>query len=135
MMKLGTETGSLVNHLMSGDGNPKPVVGMGVTLLSWTDRRPGTVRKVVEIASKRWDYEIEVTEDDAKRIDNNGMSESQEYEYSLREDGYRQLFRRERATGAWCEGRISKNSGRFGRIGGRNCIVIGRREKYHDFSF
>lgn len=135
MLKLGTETGSLVNHLYSGSANPMPAVGMGVTLLAWSDRRPGTVRKVTELACKAWDFEIEVTEDDATRIDSNGMSEAQEYEYAVREDGYRQLFRRERATGKWYEGRINAESGRFKRVGGANRILIGRREKYYDFSF
>lgn len=135
-MRLGTETGSLVNHLLSTSTNTtKPVVGMGVTLLSWTDRRPGTIRAVRELTSKAYRYEIEVTEDDAKRIDNNGMSESQEYEYSVVEDGYRCLFRQERATGKWYEGRINGETHKFNRIGGANCIILGKREKYHDFSF
>ena len=134
-MRLGTETGSLVNHLYSGSANPKPAIGMGVTLLAWSDRRPGTVRKVTELACKAWDFEIEVTEDDATRIDSNGMSEAQEWEYAVREDGYRQLFRRERATGKWYEGRINGETHKFNRIGGANCILIGRREKYYDFSF
>jgi len=36
-MKLGTETGSLVNHIYGNCPN-KPVVGKGATKLSWTDR-------------------------------------------------------------------------------------------------
>ncbi len=137
MMKLGTETNSLVNHLYSREtiGQPKPVVGMGATLLGWTDRKPATIRRATEIASKVWAYEIVVTEDDARRIDNNGMSESQEYEYSVREDGYRLLFRQDRKTGAWYEMRRNETTGKLNRVSGANRIVIGRREKYHDFSF
>lgn len=38
-MKLGTQTGSTTNYLMSGvKGQPAPEIGMGVTLLHWTDR-------------------------------------------------------------------------------------------------
>jgi hypothetical protein len=32
--KLGTQTGSLVNHLYSGTAAPVPVVGMGATVLA-----------------------------------------------------------------------------------------------------
>lgn len=135
MLKLGTETGSLVNHLYSQGTSPKPVVGMGVTLLSWSDRSPGTIRAVRELTSKTYKYEIEVTEDDAVRIDGNGMSEAQEYEYSVVEDGYRQLFRQERSTGKWYEGRIQSTTKKFKRTSGANCILLGRREKYHDFTF
>ena len=44
-MNLGTETGSVMNHLMSRmvRGEPAPRVGMGATLLSWTDRHAATV--------------------------------------------------------------------------------------------
>lgn len=38
-MKLGTETGSVMNHLMSGCPTP-PVVNKGATMLHWTDRSP-----------------------------------------------------------------------------------------------
>lgn len=37
-MKLGSETGSLVNHLMSTSSNDEPNIGTPATLLSWSDR-------------------------------------------------------------------------------------------------
>ena len=39
-MNIGTQTSSLVNHLYSRMtiGEPEPTVGMGVTMLSWSDR-------------------------------------------------------------------------------------------------
>lgn len=43
-MKLGTESGSLVNTVMSGHvGGPVPTVGMPCTILMWSDRVGGTV--------------------------------------------------------------------------------------------
>ena len=47
-MKLGSETGSLVNHLMSSSSNTEPNIGTPATLLSWTDRSAATVTKVFE---------------------------------------------------------------------------------------
>lgn len=136
-MRIGTETASLVNHLYSRatTGQPIPVVGMGVTILSWTDRHAGTIHKVTEFGgSKVWQYEIEVSEDDAKRTDNNGMSECQEYEYTPRPDGYRSIFRFSRKSGEWVSGRINAETGKFKMVRG-NGLIIGKRETYHDFSF
>lgn len=135
-MRLGTETGSVVNHLYSRmtNGQPKPEVGMGVTLLSWTDRYPGTIQKVEEYCHKVWLYQIEVTEDEAVRTDSNGMSESQSYEYTPQPDGVRTLFRFNKKTGEWVSGRINQETGRFNIARGYG-LIIGRREKYHDFSF
>ena len=45
-MKLGTETGSFVNHVLATQNKPQAVVGMGCTVLSWTDRHAATVIKV-----------------------------------------------------------------------------------------
>jgi hypothetical protein len=48
MMKLGSQTASLSNHLLSRAviGEPEVKAGMGVTFLSWTDRDPGTIFRV-----------------------------------------------------------------------------------------
>jgi hypothetical protein len=44
-MHLGTQTGSLTNHLYSRIKLPSEVkVGDGATLLGWTDRYAGTVK-------------------------------------------------------------------------------------------
>lgn len=48
MMKLGTGTGSLINHLHSRSASPAPVVGMGITFLHWTDRSCGHVVAVLD---------------------------------------------------------------------------------------
>lgn len=128
-MNLGTHTGSLVNHMYSRmtKGEPEPTVGMGVTMLSWTDRYAGTI---VEVNMKK--RYIAVTEDDCKRIDNNGLSESQEYEYTSMMDGYRNYYRKD-SKGAWRACHFNEN-GRLVYSGNRG-LIIGRREKYHDFSF
>lgn len=62
-------------------------IGDGVTLNYYSDEKPATV---VEIDPKgKW---IKVQMDIAKRIDKNGMSDCQEYEYFRDENGYIRTF-------------------------------------------
>jgi hypothetical protein len=120
MMKAGTETGSLVNHLYSRTiPSDEPVIGMAATILGWTDRHPGTV---VEIKRTAKTATIFVQADHAKRVDDNGMSEAQEYVYSRNPNGPIYTFRRQ-PNGSWRE----KGKG--------SCCILGRREMYYDFSF
>lgn len=131
-MRLWIETNSLANNLLSRAviGEPEPVVGMGVTFLRWTDREPGTIYGVFKAGKSTF---ITVAADDAKRIDKNGMSECQEYEYTPRPDGYKSVFRKNLKNGRW--ERVTKNqSGRWVKAGGEG-LRIGEREKYYDFSF
>lgn len=115
MMKLGSGTGSLINHVISQGSSVTPEVGMGCTILHWTDRSPGT------IISIHGTTKIVVQEDTAIRTDKNGMSESQEYEYSRNINGILYTFRK-RKDGSW------KN-----KAGEQ--LALGYREKYYDFSF
>lgn len=129
MMNPGTETGSLVNHLysrMTKDA-PTPEVGMAATILSWSDRNPGTVVAIEKNI-------IAVQHDTYKRLDKNGMSETQEYEYTPNKNGAVDYFRVNKdgsftsvyynsSTRRW-----KKNSSSFG-------LILGRREKYYDYSF
>lgn len=130
-MKLGTETGSVVNHLMSRGtiGQPEPVVGMGCTVLHWTDRSAATIHEVTQVGSR---VVIAVTYDHAKRTDSNGMSEQQDYEYTPDPAGPRIHFRRE-ADGRWREVQLNER-GRWVLRGGAG-LQIGVRRAYHDFSF
>jgi len=128
-MKLGSQTGSVMNHLYSRMtiGEPKPFVGMGVTFLSWTDRHAGTI---IEVNTKK-NY-IVCTDDDCKRIDSNGMSEAQEYEYTTNPDGHKRYFRKDK-NGQWRSMRFNENKRLV--YSGIHGLRIGEREKYHDFSF
>lgn len=71
-MRLGTQTGSVTNHILSRAtiGQPEPTVGMGATLLGWTDRHACTI---VEVSMERDRIVVTVQEDNAKRTDSNGM--------------------------------------------------------------
>lgn len=127
MMRLGTETGSLVNHLMSGQKATLPEVGEAATLLSYSDRSPGTV--IETFKSGKFDF-IVVQEDNYKRIDNNGMSEDQEYEYSRNPDGCTSTWRLNGER--WERVYKSEETGRWRRTNGG--ITIGRRERFYDFT-
>ena len=112
MMKAGTETGNLENHMMSRVTPIKPEIGMGATMLAWTDRYAGTIVKITPC-------QIHVQEDNATRTDSNGMSESQDYHYEANPLGKIYIFRK------------TKKGYRSNGLG----LLIGTRDKYYDYSF
>ena len=120
------EMGSLTNELLarSTRGEPTPVVGMGATILHWTDRQAGTIVAVRRFASGTREgevSEIDVQPDRTIRVDGNGMSEVQTYRYEADPTAPVQTFQKLR-SGRWC----SKQGG---------SLAIGHRDAYHDYSF
>ena len=129
MMKLGKHTGSLVNHIYSRSTTKEPItIGMGCTLLSWSDRHPATV---IDIFTKGKFSYVAVQDDDAKRIDTNGISESQDYEYTRNPNGAIRYFRLKNDT--WESVYIDPDTNRFKK--GCGSICFGIREEYYDYSF
>lgn len=119
-MNLGTDTGSLVNYMKGNTAPITPEVGMGATLLMWSDRSPFTIHKVE--GKKLW-----ASPDLYDRIDENGMSECQEYVYHNNDQELEinwTLFTL-RKDGRWHRGTTL-----CGMV-----LSIGHREKYYDFSF
>jgi len=127
-MKLGTQTDSVVNHLYSRMtiGEPKATVGMGATILSWSDRYAATVTNVDG-------NRVTVQRDHAKRVDSNGVSESQDYEYAPDPHGAEYVFRKAR-SGQWEEVFFNAETGRWNKSGGYG-LRIGKRRQYRDFTF
>lgn len=127
MMNLGTQTGSLVNHILSRE-SVVPQIGMGATLLSWSDRTPATV---IDWDAKKKLVTVQI--DNYTRIDTNGMSESQDYEYTANPDGAIYRYK-------WIDGKgwvcMVKNP-ETGRLIQSKCggLTVGRRERFYDFSF
>jgi len=112
--------GSLDNILEEGIiVDNKIEIGIGVTMLNWTDRTPGTI---IEVDPKcKW---IKIQEDSYKRIDNLGMSDSQDYEYSRNLNGSVKTYKKNRL------GKYTDNGKKDG------CgLIIGYRERYYDYSF
>lgn len=133
-MKLGTQTGSLTNHVMSRMtiGQPKPVEGMGVTILSWTDRHAGTIINVTQRSSGTI---IWVREDKATRTDSNGLSEEQTYTFEPNPQGRVIVFHCAERDGAWREMMLNPSTGRLNIVKGGHGLRIGERAEYRDFSF
>ena|SRR5688572_14611740 len=105
--------GSLDNAL-AGSSQAVPAVGMGVTILSWTDRDAGTITWV-SASGKSFRFR----EDKATRSDSNGMSESQSYAYEPDPNAPERTARKTKK--GW-------------RDKGQK-VVIGYRDAYHDYSF
>lgn len=120
-LKLGTQTGSLINHVLSDKNGTVPQIGMGATLLYWSDRQPATIVDV-----QKGGKLIAIQRDNAERIDSNGMSESQEYKYSPNVAAPLEWYQL-RKNGSYVK------KGESLRHGQR--LAIGYREKYYDFSF
>ena len=115
-----TFTGSMINHLSGNANYPTPEVGMGATILMWSDRYATTIIEVSENGKQ-----VVVQEDHAKRTDSNGMSDSQTYEYSPNPEGPTVTYTL-RKNGAWVR------KGDPMKTGER--LAIGRRDHHYDFT-
>lgn len=120
--RAGTQTGSLINLISSGSKMPAPVVGMGATILMWTDRVATTIVAVRTTKDGR-PKEVDVVPDIATPLFE-GMTDSQSYEYAPG-DGAPEIFTLRR-NGAWVRKGASISGTR---------LAIGRRDHYYDFSF
>lgn len=113
--------GSLINNQLSGSNQPEPVIGMGCTKCMWSDREAYTI---IDVSENR--KTIVVQRDSVKRIDSNGMSESQEYEYTQDPNGEIEVVTL-RKNGRWItQGEPMKNGTGW---------LIGERCEYYDYSF
>jgi len=114
--------GSVINHIMANSKSIEPERGMGATVLMYTDRKAATI-VLVNIAKTS----VFISMDTATRIDSNGMSESQTYEYASNMDSKDLSEYTLRKNGRWVKkGEGMKNGQK---------IAIGFRETYHDYSF
>jgi hypothetical protein len=127
MLNLGTQTGSLINHIQSRYAQTLPQVGDAATILSWTDRDPATVVEVFKHG--KFDY-IVVQMDDYERVDSNGYSEDQTYMYMRNPNGPRYTYRLKNES--WESVRLNENGRYVKSYGG---LIVGHREKYWDPSF
>lgn len=131
-MKLGTQTGSVINHLHSSAviGQPEPVVGMGATMLLWTDRSACTITNVQQVRGKTI---VTVRTDYATVVAGSSHDGSAEYSYARNPKGCECHFRRE-DDGRWQQVVINQQTGRWGKVSGRG-LRIGERDEYRDPSF
>ena len=132
IMKLGTQTGSIVNHLHSRAviGQPEPAVGMGATMLLWSDRCACTIINVQQVRGKTI---VTVQTDRATVTAGSSHDGSAEYSYARNPQGSEHHFRRKN-DGRWQQVVINRQTGRWGKASGRG-LRIGERDEYRDPSF
>ncbi len=109
--------GSFFNALGNQTRSMKPEIGMGVTELCYSDRHPYTVTAI--LSTKK----IQVKGDIATRIDKNGFSECQHYDYKTDEESQPITL-------------FLNKFGRWKRQGDPQgaTYLIGKREEYYDFT-
>jgi hypothetical protein len=108
--------GSLFNRLQEHSAYQKPEVGMGATQLMYTDRLPFTITRVSDSGKTFW-----AKEDVATRTDSNGISECQSWEFTPDPNAP--------------EVEVRWTGKGWKRKGHSSFFAIGKRERYHDFSF
>jgi len=138
-MKLGKQTGSLVNYVYTTSVGPLPVVGMGATICLWTDRNAATVVAVTPAKGQSADdlhdgMTIEVCEDRAIVVSGSTHDGSAEYRYEPRTGGRELTYRMK--DGQWRQ-MYTNAAGRlvFCKKGDGCGLALGRRAAYRDPSF
>tara|TARA_R110000868_G_scaffold405464_1_gene684836 strand:+ start:178 stop:555 length:378 start_codon:yes stop_codon:yes gene_type:complete len=125
-MKLGTQTGSLVNHIYSTSSCENISIGDPATLTGWTDRHAGTVSNL--FSKGKYDY-VSIQRDIAKIVGGTGYGD-EVYEYSRDVTAHDNTFR-------IIEGKLKpvyqNENGRW--VNGSGGAFVGRRESYRDPSF
>jgi hypothetical protein len=136
-MKLGSQTGSVINHLLARGtiGQPEAKAGTPATILSWTDRHAATVFRVFD---HKGCVAIETRQDDAKVVKGSCHDGSAEYAYSTNVRGYRRYFVLK--DGAWREAGVVSLPDeplklKLATKGNGMGLRIGTREEYCDPSF
>lgn len=124
--------GSLINRIGENQTGVKPEIGMGATITAYSDRYAGTVTHLTKDGR---DYILTVREDHATRIDNNGMSESQEYIYQENLHGRIFTFKKNK-KGVWRECKYNRETSRWNIDKDDGCgLILGERDAYYDFDF
>lgn len=96
----------------------EPIVGMGVTINFYSDSKAATLIQVTHKGKR-----IVLQQDKSIRVDNNGISETQTYNYETDTNGTIYI-----AT--------LRKDGRYRLVGATgSTITLGVRREYYDYSF
>lgn len=110
---LGSLTGNVTAFFMPGS-HTMPEVGMGATLVMWTDTHAYTITRVSKSGKSFW-----MKRDKAIRTDDYGMSDCQEYRYEPQPDAMEEPVRMTK------RGWMSRG----------HLVRVGIRDEYYDYSF
>jgi hypothetical protein len=110
--------GNLMNRVMESSKQEVPQVGMGATVIMYSDRHAATI---VAVKGNR----VAIQKDKATRMDNRGMCEQQDYIYEPNKQAKLQWFSK-RKNSSYVEVGSKLNGTK---------LVIGYRDGYHDYSF
>jgi len=103
-------------------GAPEPEVGMGATIIMWSDRHAATIIEVARFKTGARAGQVKavtVQEDHAQRVDKNGMGDNQHYVYLPNPQGNTWTFK-VRPNGSFGDKMWS--------------LAIGFRDEHYDFS-
>ena len=128
IMQLGTQTGSLVNHLYTtkyGYTVETIEIGMPATITGWTDRYAATVTDIFKVGKSHY---VTIQQDTATVVGGTGYGD-EVYEYERNPNGCTSTFK---IDGTLKPVYLNHNN-RW--VKGRGGAIIGRREEYRDPSF
>lgn len=127
-MQALTPDSSLVNSVLDArhENSPNPTVGMGATVLGWTDRYAGTV---IDVSGNR----ITIQEDHSERTDSNGDTANQVYAYSKNDKGMLHHF--SKRGGKWVQVVEDQHGSSWRRKEGGYELALGERDHFYDFSY
>lgn len=118
--------GSITNRVMERCAPPEKIeVGMGATVIMWSDRHAATIVEVLKTAKGKIKGVV-IQRDSYKVISGTTMDGSAEYEYTPDTDAYKSTYTLRKNGTFVAEG---------DEMNGGQKILIGTREKYRDPSF
>lgn len=117
------------NVMLISTSGIEPEYGMGATLCYHNDRHAATI---IEVRDYRDTTIIVVQEDLATRIDYNGASFDQRYNFKMNPQGrkYMYMFK----EGRWEGVKINENSGRIVKSRNNPALIIGTKDHFFDFT-
>lgn len=123
--------GNLHNRIMESSRQPAPEIGMGATIIMYSDRHAGTVVLATPVKGREF---VTVQADKAIRTDDFGMSDTQSYRYERDPHGRGWNFRKDK-TGRWTEVVRNLKTKRWNQVEGGAGLLLGERDTYHDYGF
>lgn len=123
-----------INDILSRStrNEPEPTVGMGATIILYSDRHAATITMVER--EKNGTMRVVVQCDKATVIAGSSQDGSAEYAYEPNPRGIIEVFQRRPADARWSPVRFNETTRRWNKLGSHR-LRLGEREEYRDPSF